>query len=160
MMISRPLHHAKAYLWLLCVLLALIAASCKTSATGGILGPVDETQEAALLVASANEDLSKIKLIYEDNEKKRAELKAAMEKNDITAAKKLADDVVYIINAAAISGSDAVEKIQKAQDMKINDDYREYLRLKEESLKLELQAFEEYRQAARTLREKTSSAAI
>ena len=37
--------------------------------------------------------------------------------------------------------------------MNINDDYREYLRLKEESLKRELEAFENYRQAARTLRD-------
>ena len=37
--------------------------------------------------------------------------------------------------------------------MQINDDYREYLRLKEESLKREQEAFENYRQAARTLRD-------
>jgi hypothetical protein len=37
--------------------------------------------------------------------------------------------------------------------MQVNDGYREYLRLKEESLKRELEAFENYRQAARTLRD-------
>jgi len=45
-----------------------------------------------------------------------------------------------------------VDKIEKAQEMQINDDYREYLRLKEESLKKEMDAFEEYRQAAILLR--------
>jgi hypothetical protein len=35
--------------------------------------------------------------------------------------------------------------------MEINDDYREYLRLKEQSLKLEADAFDNYRQAARIL---------
>ena len=44
-----------------------------------------------------------------------------------------------------------IDKIEKAQEMQINDDYREYLRLKEESLKSELEAFDNYRLAARTL---------
>jgi len=46
-----------------------------------------------------------------------------------------------------------LEKLQQAQNMQINDDYREYLRLKEGSIKKELEAFENYRQAARTLRD-------
>ena len=37
--------------------------------------------------------------------------------------------------------------------MNINDDYKEYLRLKEESLKRQMEAFENYRQAARSLRD-------
>jgi hypothetical protein len=156
MMIFRRPKHTRSRLWLICVAIVFIASSsCRRSGTAGgdILGPADETQEAAKLVGSANEDLTKIKVLYDDNENKREELKAAMEKNDAAAAKKIADDLVYLINDGAASGNDAVEKIQKAQEMQINDDYREYLRLKEESLKLELQAFEEYRQAARTLRE-------
>lgn len=165
MMIFRPPNYAKPRLWLICAAFVCVLASgsCKRSGPSGgidILGPVDETAEAARLVASANEDLTRIKVLYDANEGdetkpgKREQLKAAMEKNDTAAVKKIADDVVYLINDGASSGSDAVEKIQKAQEMQINDDYREYLRLKEESLKLELQAFDEYRQAARTLRDK------
>ena len=45
-----------------------------------------------------------------------------------------------------------MDKIGQAEEMKINDDYREYLRLKEEALKKQMEAFEEYRQAAATLR--------
>lgn len=158
MMTIRLPKLTNARLRLICTLIVLIALSsaCKRSgSTGGIdiLGPVDETQEAAKLVASANEDLTKIKVLYDENEDKREQLKAAMEKNDTAAAKKIADDVVYLISDGSSSANDAVVKIQKAQEMDINDDYREYLRLKEESLKLEMQAFEEYRQAARTLRE-------
>ena len=134
-----------------------MSISCKRTGSGGggidILGPADETDEAAKVVASANEDLTKIKILYEQNEGKREDLKKAMEANDAVTAKKIADDVVYLINDGASSGTSAVEKIQKAQEMQINDDYREYLRLKEESLKRELEAFENYRMAARTLRE-------
>ncbi len=137
------------------ILCACLFSGCKSSGVGpiSILGPTDETDEAAKVVAEANQDLTKIKVLHEQNESKREELKAAMEKNDAVAAKKIADDVVYLINDGAAFGNSAVEKIQKAQEMQINDDYREYLRLKEESLKLQLEAFENYRMAARTLRD-------
>ena len=141
---------------LLAILLAVssVFSSCKSA--GGpidILGPTNETAEAGKIVGEANQDLTKIKVLYEQNEGKREELKAAMEKNDTVAAKKIADEVVYLINDGAAFGTSAVEKLQKAQEMQINEDYREYLRLKEESLKLQLEAFENYRMAARTLRD-------
>jgi hypothetical protein len=129
--------------------------SCKRSSGGtvDILGPSDETSEAAQLILDANADLKKIKVLYENNEGKRDELKKAMETNDTAKVKKIADDVVYLINDGSENGKRAVEKIEKAQELQINDDYREYLRLKEEALKRQMQAFEEYRQAARSLRD-------
>ncbi len=142
----------------ICVILlsACLFSACKRSGNSGtidILGPSDETEEAGKLVFEANQDLTKIKILYEQNEGKREELKAAMEKNDAATAKKIADEVVYLINDGFDFGNAAIKKLQDAQEMNINSDYREYLRLKEESLKLELDAFENYRQAARTLRD-------
>jgi hypothetical protein len=138
------------------VLGALIAAiSCKRSGTSSgidILGPADDTAEAAKLVEGANEDLQKIKVLYKNNENKREDLKKALEANDADKVRKISDDVVYLINDGSDNGKSAVDKIEKAQEMQINDDYREYLRLKEESLKKEMDAFEEYRQAAIVLR--------
>ena len=105
------------------------------------------------MVASANEDLTKIKVLYKDNEGKREELKRAMEADDAANVRKIADDVVYLINDGFDEAQSALDKIARAQEMNVNDDYREYLRLKEQSLKRELDAFENYRQAARTLRD-------
>lgn len=113
----------------------------------------DETAEAAQIVADANKDLTKIKVLYKNNEDKREELKKAMEANDSEKVKKISDDVVYLINDGTTSGKSAIEKIQKAQEMQINEEYREYLELKEESLTRTLEAFENYRQAARALRD-------
>ncbi len=136
-----------------CILLIAFSfcASCKSS--GGLLGLADETAEAAKIVVEANKDLTKIKVLYKDNEKKREELKTAMAADDAPAVKKIADDVVYIINDGADHGEKAIEKLQQAQDMEINADYKEYLRLKEEALKKHREAFENYRQAARSLRD-------
>lgn len=137
----------------LMILLAFSSACRRSGGSIGILSPLDETAEAAAIVADANKDLTKIKVLYDQNEGKREDLKAAMEKNDVVEAKKIADEVLYLINDGTAFGKSAVEKIQKAQEMQINDDYREYLRLKEESLKRQLEAFENYRQAARILRD-------
>lgn len=135
---------------------ACLLASCKSSADSpgtGIFGPADQTAQAAELVAQANQDLTKIKILYDQNEGKRLEIKKAMEANDTEAAKRIAKEVTQLINDGATSANDAIDKIQKAQEMEINDDYREYLRLKEQSLKLESDAFDNYRQAAKILNE-------
>lgn len=140
----------------LSVIVALLfITSCRSSRTGEIeiLGPTDETAEAAKLVAEANQDLQKIKQLYKDNEGKREEIKQALEANNADEVKKLSNEIVYTINDGFDFGRNAVDKIAQAEEMKINDNYREYLRLKEEALKRQMEAFEEYRQAARTLRE-------
>jgi len=142
---------------LVAILIVSVLAFSACRSSGRSEGPSifssDETAEAAKVVASANEDLTKIKVLYKDNEGKREDLKKAMEADNAEQVKKIADDVVYLINDGFDQAKSAIEKIEKAQEMQINDDYREYLRLKEESLKRELEAFENYRQAARTLRD-------
>lgn len=156
---TRPKKYPISDQWQFTICIVLLSAclfsACRRSGGGmvDILGPVDETEEAGKLVFEANQDLTKIKVLYEKNEGKREELKSAMEKNDAAAAKKIADEVVYLINDGFDFGNVAIKKLQDAQEMNINSEYREYLRLKEEALKLQLDAFENYRQAARTLRD-------
>jgi len=135
---------------------SVLLGSCRSSSRSSdgldILGPSDETGDAAKLVAEANQDLTKIKVLYKENEGKREELKKALEANEADNVKKIADDVVYIINDGAGFAKTAVDKLDEAQELNANEDYKEYLRLKEESLKKELEAFENYRQAAISLR--------
>src|ERR1043165_3552428 len=143
------------YLGAALIFFLLIASSCRSSGRSDApsIFSSDETAEAGKVVASANEDLTKIKVLYKDNEDKREEIKKAMEVDDAKKVKELADGVNDLINSGFDEAQNAINKIEKAQEMQINDDYREYLRLKEESLKRELEAFENYRQAARTLRD-------
>lgn len=136
---------------LFCVLLS----SCNkgNSESSDLLSFSDETTAAAQLVAEANEDLNKIKVKYKENEVKREDLKDAMKSNDGEKVKKVADDLVYLINDGMALGEDAIGKISKAQEMSINPDFKEYLNLKELSLQKQMEAFENYRQAARFLRD-------
>src|SRR5688572_19237814 len=107
-------------------------AACKSSA--GLIGPSDETEEAKNFIISANADLKKIKILYEDNENKREEIKQAMAAGDAATVRKLSDEVVYLINDGATLGKSALDKIDQAREMNINEDYAEYLRLKWEAL--------------------------
>ena len=136
---------------LFCVLLS----SCNkgNSESSDLLSFSDETTAAAQLVAEANEDLNKIKVKYKENEVKREDLRDAMKSNDSEKVKKVADDLVYLINDGMALGEDAIGKISKAQEMSINPDFKEYLNLKELSLQKQMEAFENYRQAARFLRD-------
>jgi len=121
--------------------------------TSDILNFSDDTTAAAQTVADANEDLNKIKVLYKKNEDKRDELIAAMKGSDTENVRKIADDLVYIINDGMALGESAIGKIEKAREMNINSDFNEYLRLKVESLRKQMDAFENYRQAARFLRD-------
>lgn len=131
--------------------LLLFSASCKSS--GDLLGPADETAEAGKLVEEANVDLKKIRQLYEDNESKRQELKAALETDNEADVKRISTEVVQLINEGTNLGNSAVDKIGQAGDMQINDQYKEYLRLKEDALKKQLEAFAQYHAAARVLRD-------
>lgn len=141
------------------LLFACLGNACRSSVNGGLLGPPDQTEEATALVQDANKDLIKIKKLYEENEGsadepgKRAQLKKALEENNAEQVKKISDDVVYLINDGMDFAKSAIDKIQRAQDMNISEDYREYLRLKEQALTKQVDAFEQYRQAARALRD-------
>lgn len=142
------------YVFLIALILACAAflATCKSSGGGNILGPSDETSDAAAIVIDANKDLRSIKVLYEKNEDKREELKKAMSEDNAAVLKKTADEVVYIINDGVGLGTSALEKIEKARDMNVNPDYAEYLRLKADALQKQMEAFEQYRQAAIKLR--------
>lgn len=137
----------------LLIFIAIAVSSC------GLFGPSDETAEARKLIESANEDLREIKKLYEENEGdvekpgKRAQLKQALEANDAAAVRKIADDVNYLIVDGMNYARTAIEKIQQAQDMNINEYYKEYLQHKEMALKKQVEAFEQYRQASRSLRD-------
>jgi hypothetical protein len=135
------------------LLIAIAGSSC------GLFGPRDETADAGKLVQEANKDLREIKKLYEENEGndetpgKREQLKKALEANDEAQVKKIADEVNFIIVDGMNYAKSAIEKIQQAEEMNINPDYAEYLRLKEMALKKQVDAFEQYRQASRSLRD-------
>lgn len=140
---------------LLCaILLSLFACQkSETSDDYDLLNFSDETTAAAELVADANEDLNKIKILYKRNEDQLEELKTAMSEKNIEKVKTITANLVGIITDGTILGEAALDKIEKAEAMNTNADFKEYLNLKAQSLQKQLDAFEHRRQAARLLKE-------
>lgn len=126
---------------------------CKSSGGLGDIVALDETAEAGRIVEDANKELNKIKVLYRDNEGKRLEIRQALEANNTTEVRRLAGEIVTIINEGTNLAADAIDKLESARSMKINADYERYLELKIDSLKSQLEAFQNFHKAARTLRD-------
>lgn len=150
-------------LFCLSLLIFLFFSACQknnNSESGSgidVFGLSDETAEAGEIVKDANEDLKKIRKMYKENQGKIDELKAAMNDRNIEEARKIADELVYIINDGFVLAESAISKIERAEQMNINETYREYLQKKEESLRKHMDAFEFRRQAAVLLRDSFGS---
>lgn len=144
---------SKILIFLLVCAFAFTACSKTDEGTYDTLLFTDDTSDAANLVSSANEDLNKIKVMYKKNEDQLDELKEAMSSKDIEKVKKITDDLVYVLNDGMALAEKAVEKISQAESLNINPDFKEYLGMKEEGLRKQIEAFENRRQAARLLRD-------
>ncbi len=127
--------------------------SCKKGEESSVFSLTDDTDEAVKLIDSANEDLRAIKKLYKANENRVEDLKIAMKDKKVEDAKKIADDAVYAINDGMALATKAVEKIEKAESLDTNSDFKEYLSLKEKSIRKLMEAFELRRQIALALRD-------
>lgn len=134
------------------LLLVAVVISCKSASDYSPFGPPDETQKAGEVISGANEDLQKIKVLYEENESMRRELKQALETNNAEQVRDVSDRVIKLIADGTVIAKRALAKIDEALDMNINETYKEYLDLKKQSLKRQLEAFENYRVAAESLK--------
>lgn len=137
---------------ILLVFSLLLTFACKKDGDSSILSLRNDTNEAVKLIDLANKDLQEIKRLYKANENRVEDLKIAMKDKKIEEVKKIADDAVYAINDGMRLGIDAVKKIDEAKNLDINDDFREYLDLKENSLRKLMEAFELRREIAIALR--------
>lgn len=142
------------------ILVLLIFPACRKSETSSsdsdslqILGGSEQTQEAIDLITEANADLQKVKDIYRANENGVQILTEALGQKDTKKIKDVADDLVYKINDGMLLGEAAIKKIEKVQTLNVNDTFKQYLQLKESSLRKQLDAFEIRRQAGIQLRD-------
>ncbi len=141
------------------LLLFLCLTNCKTANTnsadsGGLLGSADETAEAVQYINDANNNLKRIKILYTENNERFDEFKKALANKDIEKVKQLANDLQYAINDGYVLAESAKENLAKAQELNINEKFREYLQLKEASLDMQIKAFDFRRQSAKLFRDK------
>ncbi|MEZ5307262.1 MAG: hypothetical protein R2684_08975 [Pyrinomonadaceae bacterium] len=139
------------------MLVFLVAASCddkKRDGNEGMFSSTSDRDEAVKLVEDANSELKRIRILYRENNSKVDELKKALAANDIAKVKRLADDLLVVIVDGYAFAETAREKLDDAQRLDINDDFKEYLRLKQESLRLQGKAFEYRKESAKLFRDR------
>jgi hypothetical protein len=133
--------------WLKILLIFLLLfTACRRSDSSrssglGILNS-DQTQEAVDKVNEANNDLKKIKAIYKASEEHVEGLKAAIENKEVEKVRKAAGELVLQLNEGMELGNNVISKIEEAGEMNINETYKEYLDLKAQALRKQLEAFE------------------
>lgn len=151
---QRKLQKFAAF-FLFCSILLAFSACRKEDSTENyeVFDFSGDTTKAAELVANANEDLNKIKIMYKKNEAQLEELKSAMSEKNIPKVREIAENLVYVINGGADLGQQALGKIEQAEAMNVSADFKDYLDLKSQSLQKQLEAFEHRRQAAILLRD-------
>jgi hypothetical protein len=129
----------------------ILCASCGRGGSSG--AGADETAKVAEIIVEANADLKQIKKLFKENEGRVDELQAAIAAKEPEKVRSIAGDLVLQLDEGLALGEKAYSKIDDAQAMRINETYRDYLEIKNESLRKLLDAFEFRRQAAQLLRD-------
>lgn len=116
-----------------------------------------DRDRAVKLIDDANEELKRIKILYTENREKLEELKTATKAQDSAKVKEVSNDLVYIINDGFVFADSARSKLQEAQELNIEPEFKEYLGLKEEGLQRQIEAFKFLHEAARGIRDSFGS---
>ncbi|HYE65430.1 MAG TPA: hypothetical protein VD966_07600 [Pyrinomonadaceae bacterium] len=106
------------------------------------------TEEANKLVRSAETDLDAVDKIIDENEDKSSELTKAENEKDAGKVKSTLDDIIGAIDQGVEHGQSAVDKIDKASKMNVDEKYKEYLSLKAQAFRKQIDAFKSLREAA------------
>ena len=129
-------------------MLASLALACTALKN---LGSGNSLAEANKMVQEANNELKLIDQIADDNEEKSSALEKADNANDSAEVKRILEDVIKAIDDGLKHGEVAADKLDKASKMNIDDKYKEYLSLKSSSLRKQIEAFKERKEAARIM---------
>jgi hypothetical protein len=132
----------------------LLTSACGRDEIGGSILQSDETEAAGEIVHQVNQTkLRPIKERFRENEPRLEELQTALKAKDVGKVKSISGELVDAIDGGLNAGREAIDELRKAQDLNINDDYKQYLELKIEALEKYIEAFEERKKAAKILRD-------
>jgi len=101
--------------------------------------------------------LREIRQIQKENLGKLEDLRDAMALRDTPRVQKILDELINAIQDGIALGETAASKIDDATDKKTNEKFNEYLRLKQQALAKQIEAFKFRLSVAKTLRAKFGS---
>jgi hypothetical protein len=144
------------------ILLSAFIFSCKSDTAGtddnsSLFDFSSDTEKAVELVRAANEELMRIKILYNENQDTLKDLKEASQKGESGKVKIISKTLVDTINTGFVFADSAKSKIQEARELNIHQDYKDYLGMKEQSLDKQVEAFQFLYDAAKLLSDTAGS---
>lgn len=144
------------------ILLSAFAFSCQSTVSenddnSGLFDFSSDTEKAVERVRQANDELKRIKILYNENQQVLKELKEASKNRESEKVKTISDALMYAINDGFVFADSAKSKIKEAQELNIHEDYKDYLGMKEQSLTMQTEAFQFLYDAAKLLRDTAGS---
>jgi hypothetical protein len=126
------------------IMLATVALACASLKNLG-KNPVDEANK---LVNQAKDDLEEIDRIDEEASKKQTDLNKAMNDKNVDETKRILGDLVKDIDKGLEKGKDAADKVEQASKLDVDATYKEYLSIKAQAFRKEIEAWTAMREAA------------
>lgn len=143
------------------ILAAALFSSCgfggNRSRSGEELGSTADREKAFKLIEDANDKIKSIKKLYLYNNSKVKDVEAALKAGDLKKVRLLTDELSVAIDQGYLFAVDIMDKIEQAQNLDINPTWKRYLSLKQESLELEIKAFDYRKNSAELFRDKIGS---
>ncbi len=135
--------------------LALIMLAAVTLACASLknLGKNNSLDEANKLVDSAKSDLEEINKISEEADEKQNELNKADRAGNVDEVKKILGELIEDIDRGTKLGESAADKVERASKMDVDSTYKEYLSLKAQAFRKEIDAFRALKEAATIARD-------
>lgn len=129
------------------ILLSAFVFSCRSDAVetddnASLFDFSSDTEKAVELVGSANDELMRIKILYNENQNTLKDLKEASQNRDSEKVKLISKTLLDTITTGFVFADSAKSKIEEAEDLNIHQDYKDYLGLKKQSLEKQVEAFQ------------------
>ncbi len=127
-------------------LIALLAVSLACASLKNLgKNPLDEANK---LVDSAKSDLDEINKISDDADEKQSQLNKADAAKNVDDVKRILGELIDDIDKGTKLGESAADKVERASKLDVDATYKEYLSLKAQAFRKEIDAFKALKEAA------------
>jgi hypothetical protein len=138
------------------IMLVAVALACASLKNLG----KNPTEEANRLVNQAKDDLEEIDKIDEEASKKQSDLTKAMNDKKVDDVKRILGELVEDIDKGLEKGKSAADKVEQASKLDVDANYKEYLSVKAQAFRKEIDAWQAMREAAVIARDNYSAAGL
>ena len=135
------------------ILLTAVTLACASLKNLG-KNPLDEANK---LVDSAKSDLDEINKISDEADEKQTQLNKADRDRNVDEVKKILGELIEDIDKGTKLGESAADKIERASKTGVDATYKEYLSLKAQAFRKEIDAFKALKEAAIIARDSYTS---